>query len=234
MRRRGASGKWEVGRWKGNELKSYDTRKEIDSGSLKGQGLELAWLRNFSDLYILQLQGAGQLMMTDGSIRRVGFAAHNGWPYLPVGKILLQQNTMRPADLSLTTLHNWLVANPGRAREILEKNANYVFFKRIKSIRRDRGAPGAMGIPLYAMRSIAVDRSYIPLGTPVWIETSLSHGGGKPKRWAHLTFAQDVGSDVRGAAHADLFVGIGAQAEAMASGLHAHSRMIVLLPRRSE
>ncbi|AOX16381.1 murein transglycosylase A [Kozakia baliensis] len=231
VRARDTSGNWVNGRWQGQQFKPYYSRAEIDRGALAGQGLELAWLRSPEDLFFLQIQGSGRLFMTDGSTRRVGFAARNGQAYVPIGRVLVQQGELASNQVNMTTIRNWLAAHPDRAQAVLEQNPNYVFFRNISDISLDRGAPGALGVPLTPGRSLAVDRKTIPLGVPIWVETRLPDAQGHIGDWRHLTFAQDIGTDIKGAGRADLFTGWGPMAEMVAGNLHEHGRMIVLLPR---
>lgn len=64
-------------------------------------------------------------------------------------------------------------------------------------------------MPLTAGRSVAVDRSVVPFAMPLWVETKLPYGAGQPVTWDHLVFAQDIGTDIKGAGRADLFTGWG-------------------------
>lgn len=230
VRTKDTAGDWVTGRWENDKFVPYYSRAEIDRGALEGRGLEIAWLRSPEDLFFLQIQGAGRLVMTDGSVRRVGFAAKNGEPYVPIGRVLVSQGEMAAQDVSLTTLRAWLAAHPDRAQSVMEQNPNYVFFRRIDTVPLDRGAPGSMGIPLTPGRSVAVDRNVLPLGVPLWIDTHLPQANGAEGHWTHLVFAQDVGSDIKGVGRADLFTGWGAEAEALAGKLRSHGRMVVLLP----
>ncbi|WP_025841737.1 murein transglycosylase A [Asaia platycodi] len=224
------AGDWVTGRWEDGKFVPYYTRAEIDHGALSGRGLEIAWLRSPEDLFFLQIQGSGRLVMTDGSARRVGFAAKNGAPYVPIGRVLVSRGEMAAEDVSLQSLKNWLAAYPDKAQEVMEQNPDYVFFKRVDTIPLDRGAPGAMGVPLTPGRSVAIDRSVLPMGVPIWVDTHLPQANGGEGHWTHLTFGQDVGSDIKGADHADLFTGWGEEAEHLAGKMRSHGRMIVLLP----
>lgn len=224
------AGNWVTGRWDNGQFAPYYTRAEIDHGALDGRGLEIAWLRSPEDLFFLQIQGAGRLVMPDGSVRRVGYAAKNGAAYVPIGRILVNRGEMAAQDVSLPSLRAWLAAHPDRAQALMEQNPDYVFFRKIDAVPLDRGAPGAMGIPLTPGRSVAIDRAVLPLGVPLWIDTRLPSANGREGHWTHMTFAQDVGSDIKGVGRADLFTGWGAQAEQVAGGLRSRGRMIVLLP----
>ncbi|WP_051537445.1 murein transglycosylase A [Asaia prunellae] len=230
VRTKDTAGDWVTGRWDNGKFVPYYTRAEIDHGALDNRGLEIAWLRSPEDLFFMQIQGSGRLVMTDGSVRRMGFAAKNGAPYVPIGRILVARGDMAASDVSLQTLRAWLAAHPDRAQELMEQNPDYVFFKRIDTIPLDRGAPGSMGIPLTPGRSVAIDHNILPMGVPVWVEAQIPLARGGEGRWTHLTFAQDAGSDVKGAGRADLFTGWGDEAEHVAGKLRSHGRMIVLLP----
>ena len=74
------------------------------------------------------------------------------------------------------------------------------------------------------MRSIAVDREYVPLGAPVWIE---KEGRDPLKR---LMIAQDTGAAIKGAQRADIFFGTGPEAGKQAGRIKDTGRMVVLLP----
>jgi membrane-bound lytic murein transglycosylase A len=84
-------------------------------------------------------------------------------------------------------------------------------------------------VPLVPERSIAVDRSVIPLGSPVWIETSLPDQAQTGYR--RLTHAQDTGGAIKGQVRADLFWGRGERAEQMAGRMKQPLRLFVLLPK---
>jgi membrane-bound lytic murein transglycosylase A len=77
-------------------------------------------------------------------------------------------------------------------------------------------------------RSLAVDRAVIPLGAPVWLDTTDPLDGTKLQR---LMLAQDTGGAIRGAVRADIFWGWGAEAEERAGRMRQHGRYYVLLPK---
>jgi membrane-bound lytic murein transglycosylase A len=87
---------------------------------------------------------------------------------------------------------------------------------------------GALNVPLLPQRSIAVDPNYIPLGSPVWLDTSLPDS--EPRPYRRLEFAQDTGGAIRGPARADLFLGFGETAERLAGAMRSRGRLYVLLP----
>jgi membrane-bound lytic murein transglycosylase A len=111
----------------------------------------------------------------------------------------------------------------------MEQNQRYVFLKPLGSLPDDEGAPGTLGVPLQAGRTIAVDKSVIPLGLPVYLATTNPVTGQPIER---LTIAADSGEGIHGAG-ADLFFGAGPTAENTAGRMHQSGTLYLLLPRPS-
>jgi membrane-bound lytic murein transglycosylase A len=108
---------------------------------------------------------------------------------------------------------------------------SYVFFRRIPD--GPEGPLGALGVPLTAGRSIAVDPRTTPLGYPVFLSTDAPGNapGGTDGKVNRLMFAQDTGGAIRGAVRADFFWGFGNDAGAMASTMKNAGRMWLLIPK---
>ena len=179
---------------------------------------------------MLQIQGAGRILLPDGNTLRVGFDGQNGQPYTPIGRILVADGDLAANDVSFQSISAWLKANPGQARAIMEQNARYVYLKPLGGLPENEGAPGALGVPLTAGRSLAVDSAVIPLGMPVFVATTdpVTH---MPLN--RLTVAQDTGGGIHGAAAADMFFGAGPQAEATAGVMQQPGTLYLLIPRPS-
>lgn len=75
-------------------------------------------------------------------------------------------------------------------------------------------------------RSIAVDPSSIPYGTPVWLASSGPH-----TTLQKLVLAQDTGSAITGAVRADYFVGAGPDAGELAGRLRQPLQLWALWPK---
>ena len=103
---------------------------------------------------------------------------------------------------------------------------SYVFFRRIGD--GPEGPIGALGVPLSAGRSMAVDPRATPLGAPVFID-GVQPGGKGPMR--RLVFAQDTGGAIRGSIRGDFFWGFGDKAGRMALQTNQPVRMWLLLPK---
>ncbi len=217
-----------VGRVAGGRVVPYWSRAEIDRGALDGRDLEVVWLRSAIDLFFLQVQGSGRIRLPSGQIVRLGYAGRNGLGYVPLGRVLAGEGQLAPDAVSMQTIRDWLAAHPAQAQATMERNPNYVFFRVLDDLAPNQGPPGALGVDLVPLRSAAVDRDFLPLGVPLFVETTLPSGAALDR----LVLAQDLGSDVRGPTRADLFFGWGAQAARDAGALHAGGRVVVLLPRQ--
>ncbi|PWE33559.1 murein transglycosylase [Maritimibacter sp. 55A14] len=200
------------------------TRAEIESGIIAGRGLEIAWLDDPVDVFFLHVQGSGRIRLPDGRVMRVGYAAKNGHEYRSVGRELVRRGVFRPHQVSAQVIRNWVRRNPRDGRDLLHHNPSFVFFRKLRGVDEKDGPPGAMNRPITAMRTIAVDPAFTPLGAPVWLETD-----GKP-RLRRLMVAQDTGSAIKGAQRADIFFGSGEAAGRAAGTMRDPGRMIVLLP----
>jgi membrane-bound lytic murein transglycosylase A len=202
------------------------SRDEIDAGALAGQGLELLWVDDPIDAFFLQIQGSGQVRLTDGTTVRLAYDGQNGHPYVAVGRILLDRGELPRENLSMQAIRAWMVRQPDGGAGLRRENPSYVFFRE----RADTGTGplGAQGVPLTAGRSFAVDRYYLPLGAPIWLEADERFITAPPLR--RLVIAQDTGGAIKGAVRGDLFWGTGTAAATRAGPMNAHGRYFVLLP----
>jgi len=220
----------QVGRLAGGRLVPYWTRSEIEAGAMGSAARPLLWLRRAADLFFLQVQGSGRVRLPDGSVLRVGYDGKNGRTYTPIGEVLVAQNALAPSDVSMQTIKAWLLAHPAEAKEVMDRNDDYVFFRLLQATDSSLGPPGALGVDLAAGRSVAVDPHYLPLAVPVFLDTKDPLTGAV---WQHLVLAQDFGTDIKGPARADIFFGFGAAAEQEAGHMHQPGTLYLLLPRPS-
>ena len=224
-------GYWIAGRITGSGLEPYAARGEIEAGALDGQDLELLWVDDLIDKFFLQIQGSGRVVLEDGSVVRVGYAAQNGHPYRAIGRDLIEIGAIPRDQVSLQTIRQWLrAAGPQDAAAIMDRNRSYVFFEERRELGENDGPLGSHGVPLIAGRSLAVDPRWIPLGAPVWLDTVAPYPDGEaPLR--RLMIAQDTGGAIRGIVRGDVFWGAGAEAEAIAGPMRSQGRYLLLLPR---
>lgn len=201
------------------------SRAQIETGgALRGRGLEIAWLEDPVEVFFLQIQGSGRIRMTDGRVIRVGYAGRNGHPYRSIGQEMVRRGTHTLDQVSAQEIRAWVRANPAAGRELLNHNPSYVFFRILRDPPPEKGPIGAMGRPITAMRTVAIDPAFTPLGAPVWIEKD----GRDPLR--RLMIAQDTGGAIKGAQRADIFFGTGFEAGEAAGTIKDGGRLIQLLP----
>lgn len=201
------------------------TRREIlTTGVLDNRGLEIAWVDDPVELFFLQIQGSGRIRLQDGQSLRIGYGGSNGHPYRSIGVELIRRGIYKSHQVSAQVIRNWVRRNPTAGQELLFHNPSYVFFREVRNVRPEQGPLGAMNRPISAMRTVAVDPKFVPLGAPVWLEKD---GDGPLRR---LMIAQDTGSAIKGAQRADVFFGTGDAAGRAAGTLKDPGRMMVLLP----
>jgi membrane-bound lytic murein transglycosylase A len=214
------------GRLQGNKVVPYFSRAEIEAGAAPVRGKELAWVDDAVELFFLQIQGSGRVRLDNGDVIRVGYADQNGHPYRSIGKWLIDKGELTLDKASMQGIKEWGRRNPDRLPELLNANPSYVFFRELPN--HLSGPLGALGVPLTAERSIAIDPRGTPLGAPVWLATSRPNSS---EGFNRLVMAQDTGGAIRGNVRADFFWGFGDEAGRQAGGMKQKGRMWVLLPR---
>src|SRR5579864_2517178 len=150
----------------------YYDRGEIENGALDGWHLEICWLHDPVDVLFAQIQGSARIRLEDGTILRVNYDSHNGWPYTPIGRVLIDRKLIPKDEMSMQRIREWMDANPDQAKEVRAQNKSYVFF-RITDLATEDEAVGAEGAPLVPGRSIAIDHALHVYGTPFFIAADL-------------------------------------------------------------
>jgi membrane-bound lytic murein transglycosylase A len=138
------------------ELVPYYDRGEIEDGALDGQHLEICWLRSVADALSVQIEGSTRVRLEDGTLLRISYDALNGYPFAPLGRVLIERRLVPKEEMSLQRIREWLHDNPEGARIVRRQNRQVVFF-RIVGLNDDTEALGAQGIPLTAgARSLSI------------------------------------------------------------------------------
>ena len=216
------------GRLQGNRVIPYYSRADIVGREKDYADRVLLWVDDAVELFFLQIQGSGRVRLPDGSMIRIGYADQNGHPYHSVGRVLIDRGELRAEQASMQGIQAWARANPARLDEVLNANPSYVFFREVPvKGNENEGPQGALGVPLTAERSIAVDPRHVPLGAPVFLSTTQPNSAAPMQR---LMLAQDTGGAIRGVVRADFFWGFGAEAGAQAGRMKQQGQMWVLLP----
>ncbi len=224
-------------------LVPYYDRGEILDGALDGKHLEICWIKNQSDALTIQIQGSARVRLEDGAMLRINYDGHNGYPFVPLSRILIERNIIAREEMSLERIREWAHDDPKGAAELLRQNRSFMFFRIVglsddrrpaglRETPQEREAIGAQGISLTPGRSIAVDSALHVYGTPFFIDADLPPTD--EKRSGHfdrLMIAQDTGSAIIGPARADIFWGAGDRAGQLASHVHQPGNVAMLVPR---
>lgn len=213
------------------KLVPYYDRAEIEDGAIAGRGLEICWLKEQTDLLFAQIQGSARVHLEDGSTIRINYDAHNGYPYTPIGRVLIDRGIIPKEQMSMQKIREWMDQNPDGAKDLRRQNRAYVFFREVQLSDKDE-AVGAQGVPLTPGRSIAVDKALHVYGTPFFIEGELPIESERSRTPFHrLMIAQDTGSAIVGPARADLYFGAGADAGKVSGRLRHNMRFVMLVPK---
>ena len=215
-----------AGRVQNGRLSPYESHADINAGQLPvSQDKPLVWVDSAIDAFFLQIQGSGIVTLDDGSIMRVGYAGQNGHPYYAVGRELIKQGALTKETVSMQSIRGWMEQNPDQAQNLMETNKSYVFFREIHG----EGPLGAEGVALTPERSLAVDRTLVAYGIPVWL--SAENPSNPALRIDRLMVAQDTGGAIKGVVRGDYFWGYGDRAEQMAGVMKSSGRYWFLLPK---
>lgn len=221
------------GRVAGGRFVPYPARADIERDALRQADLRaLAWVADPVDAFFMHIQGSGRLLLEGGEVLRLAFAEKNGRPYTAIGRVLVDRGALAPGTVSMQTIRAWLAENPGQMSEILAQNQSYIFFRPVPASNPALGPPGAAGVPLTPGRSLAVDRAFHVLGTPLWLDTQAPTGpDGALTSFRRLMIAQDTGSAIKGPIRGDVFWGSGMAAGEIAGRMQQSGRLVVLRPK---
>ncbi len=201
------------------------SRAQIEDGALAGRGLALVWVDDPIDAFFLQIQGSGRVRLDDGRTIRLGYDGQNGLPYVPVGRLLIERGQIPRDKLTMASIRAWMRDHPKAGAVLRRDDPSYVFFREIKG----DGPIGAERVVLTPERSLAVDRAYIPLGAPIWLDAEEQYLPSQHLR--RLLIAQDTGGAIKGPVRGDLYWGSGNAAGDRAGEMDARGRYFLLLPR---
>ncbi|WP_041596795.1 murein transglycosylase A [Halothece sp. PCC 7418] len=195
----------------------HPTRRQLEGRHGEGKnsplaGLEIAWLRDRLEAFLIHVQGSARLKLQDGRLLSVGYAGKTDHPYTSIGGELVRDGIFQRDELSLPRLIAYFQQHPEQLNTYLPRNQSFVFF------RETQGAPatGSLGVPVTAERSIATDKSLMPPGALALLHTQFPEMTPENKiqtpRVSHYVLDQDTGSAIQGAGRVDIFMGTGKNA----------------------
>ncbi|GDY11214.1 hypothetical protein LBMAG53_00910 [Planctomycetota bacterium] len=211
---------------------AYPERSVIEeSGMLKG--LEIFWLADPFDAYLVQVQGSARLRLADGSggaggnLVEIGYDGTNGHPYRSIGPELVKDGKIPGGRLSFSTMLGHFRAHPEDVPIYTRRNPRYVFFREVGG-----GPFGSIGQKVAGDISIATDKSIFPPGAPVLVETRMIVPPGvDPTNYAALRLDQDTGGAIRAPGRCDLYMGEGETNATRAGAQYAEGKMYYLILR---
>lgn len=216
-----------------NQVVPYYSRQEINAlGNFEERAKPLAWVRNRTDRFFLEIQGSGRVNLKQGGVMHVHYSTKNGHPYKAIGRYLIDQGEIPKEEISMQSIRTWLENNPARQDEVFDYNPSFVFF------RQEQGGPfGSISVQVTPMRSIATDRTLFPKGALCFIETAIPSPDAheSPDLWkpfSGFVMNQDTGGAIKGPSRCDLFYGNGRYAKFGAGHMNHRGTLYFLVLRR--
>ncbi|WP_448169517.1 murein transglycosylase A [Leptolyngbya iicbica] len=213
----------------------HPTRMELEgkdglqsaSGPLKG--LELVWMRDRLEAFLVQVQGSARLRLTDGSFMSVGYAGRTEYDYVSLGRELINDGQVPAEGMTLERLLDFFAANPAALDDYIPRNDRFVFF------RETAGGPptGTFSVPVTAGRSIATDKAIMPPGALALITLDWPIPDADDT-WQAMPISryvlnQDTGGAIQGPGRVDIYVGSGDAAGAQAGQVNTDGQLFFLL-----
>ena len=201
-------------------------RAEIENGAAAQGWRVLFWAKDPVDVFTLHVQGSGRILLPDGRFARVAYAGNNGHGYVAIGRLMRERGLLPEGGTHMPAIQAWLRANPEAGRALMQENPRFIFFREIPE---GGGTRGQLGVALTPLASLAVDPAFIPLGLPLWLDTTWPIE--KDKAMRMLVVAQDTGAAIKGPVRGDVFFGGDRPAALHAGHMAQRGRYFLLLPK---
>jgi membrane-bound lytic murein transglycosylase A len=205
----------------------YPTRQEIEEQDLLA-GHELVWLADPLSTYICHVNGSAKLRLADSNpptFLYVGYAGKTDRPYASLGRAMVEAGLLPEGEVSLAGVRRVFERDPERVVELMHRNESYVFFDTYDG---SRWPAGSLGVPVTSLRTLATDKDVYPRGGLVLVDTHAVTTGRGSRDFLQLMLDQDTGGAIRAPGRADIFMGIGPEAEVLAGGQYAEGRLYYL------
>jgi membrane-bound lytic murein transglycosylase A len=193
------------------------------------KGLELVWLADRLEAYLIQVQGSARLQLTDGTVMGVGYAGRTEYPYRSLGRALVEAGHFSLEALTLPKVIGYFQDHPQDLDQFIPLNDRFIFFQSTQS-----SAPiGSLQVPVLAERSIATDKSLMPPGALALLQAELPYldtqGNFQQRSVSRYVLDQDTGGAIQGAGRADIFMGTGQIPGERAGLINTQGQMFYLL-----
>lgn len=212
----------------------YSRREIMGENALKGKGYEIAWFKNPVDLFFLQVQGSGIMVLPDGGKMKLSYNGSNGRKYSSIGKFIIDNGWMKLEDVSMGSIRDFMDRHPEKRDQILFHNESYVFFKLGTHVS---GPKGNINVPLTGRRSVATDAQIFPKGALAYIITDVpsfdrNYIYDNEKPISRFVMNQDTGGAIKGTGRVDLFWGNGITAEKSAGRMRSHGKIYFIIAKK--
>jgi len=206
----------------------YWNRQQIEEGEkLKNKGLELVYLEDAFEAFIVHIQGSARIILQNGDEFRIGYAGKTQHAYQSISMALVRDGKLKKDQLSLRSMKIFFRKHPDELKHYLYLNPCYVFF------RPTIGGPyGSLGVAVSARRSIATDKHIFPRGSLSFLQAQIPLDGLSATQrmvgFNDFVLDQDTGGAIRSAGRCDIFLGTGLEAEAIAGAVRSEGRLYYL------
>lgn len=196
------------------------------------RGLELFWLHDRLEPFLIQIEGSARLQLTDGTQTSVGYAGYNTYPYTSIGRELANDGKLPLQGLTMPKIIKYFQEHPAELNNYLPRDRSFVFFQ------NNNGSPamGSLNFPVTAERSIATDKSLMPPGALVLIYASIpfvrADGVMEYRLVSRYVLDQDTGGAITGPGRVDYFLGTGKLAGARADVTVGNGQLFYLLLKK--
>lgn len=218
--------------------KPHPTREQLEgkdglqSSKGKLKGLELFWLRDRLEAYIIHIQGSARLILPDGSQTTVGYADNTAYNYTSIGRALADDGKLPLQGLTMPKILEYFEKHPAALNIYIPRDKSFVFFQETYG----EPATGSISVPLTASRSIATDKSLMPPGALALIHTSIpfkqANGKMEFRTVSRYVLDQDRGGAIQGPGRVDYFLGTGTEAGERAGVTVSHGQLYYLLLKK--
>jgi membrane-bound lytic murein transglycosylase A len=197
------------------QIRQYPSREYIQKSNVLA-GLELVWLGDPFEVYIVHVQGSAKIRMPDGQIEMVGYAAHNGWEYQSIRQKMIADGKFTEKNINMRAMIDYFKAHPDEVDMYVNKNPRFVFFK------SEEGDPrGSLNEAVTPFRTIATDKTIYPRAMFAFIAVDLDRPVG-------FVLDQDTGGAIRAAGRCDVYMGVGDHAGELAGKTYREGQLYYL------
>ncbi|MBF2079392.1 MAG: MltA domain-containing protein [Synechococcales cyanobacterium T60_A2020_003] len=193
------------------------------------RGLELVWLRDRLEAFLVQVQGSARLQLTDGTMMSVSYHGRTNYDYTSLGRELVNAGIYTLDELTLPLVIQYFKDHPEALSTYIPRNNRFVFFR-----ETDGGAPnGTLEFPVTAERTVATDKAIMPMGALAIIHLDLpivaADASLETRPVSRFVLNQDTGGAIQGPGRVDLFMGTGSIAGDRAGLMNSDGQLYFLL-----